>query len=83
MADKKRIRTRGKVPMSKYFQELKKGDRVSVIIEDSVQPRFPERIQGRTGVIEGKRGRSYIVGIQMMDMKKQFVLAPVHLKKLA
>jgi len=78
MARKKKIRTKGKIRLSRYFQEFKKGDFVAVVKEPSVQPRFPERLQGRTGTVEGKRGRSCIIKIQ----EKKFLIAPVHLRKI-
>ena len=58
MSKRKKIRTRGKLSLSRYFQELKEGDRVAIAREPSVQSSFPERMQGRTGVVEGKRGKN-------------------------
>ena len=51
MVNRKGIRTRGKLQLSRYFQNLKKGDYVAVLKERSVDSSFPERLQGRTGVI--------------------------------
>ncbi len=82
MVKKKSIRTRGKMPLSKYFQELKEGDFVSVSREWSVNSNFPGRLQGRTGVVEGKRGRAHIVNIKDQDKEKKFLIAPIHLKKI-
>jgi len=39
-------------------------------------------MQGRTGVIEGKRGKCYIVKIKDYAQEKRFIIHPVHLKKL-
>jgi len=82
MSKKKPIRTRGKLQLSKYFQELKEGDSVAVVREDSMQPRFPKRYQGRTGVVEGKRGKAYIVNIKDQNKEKKFLIEPIHLKKM-
>ena len=54
MSKKKSIRTRGKVSLSKYFQEFITGDFVAVVREQSVRSCFPRSLQGRTGVVEGK-----------------------------
>ena len=81
MLKKKKIRTRGKIQLSRYFQNLKEGDKVSVIREPSVSSTFPIRLQGRTGTILGKRGRSYIVEIKEQKKEKKFIIAPIHLKK--
>ncbi len=82
MADRKPIRTRGKIQLSRYFQELKKGDSVAVISEKALQPAFPNRLQGRTGVVQRKIGRSYVVKIKNQNKNKEFIIEPVHLKKI-
>ncbi len=82
MAKRKPIRTRGKIQLSKYFQEFKEGDSVAVTIEQSVNYSFPKRLQGRTGLIEGKRGRAYIVKINDYKKEKRFLIEPIHLKKI-
>lgn len=82
MVRKKKIRKKGKLQLSRYFQELNEGDFVAVVKESSVQAKFPERIQGRTGIIEGKRGRSYIIKIKDQEKEKKFLIAPIHLKKI-
>ena len=82
MVRRKKVRTRGKLQLSRYFQELKEGIRVSVVRERSIEGSFPKRIQGRTGVIEGKRGRTYIVKLKDKDKEKRFLIKPIHLKKI-
>ncbi len=82
MVKRKSIRTRGKIQLSKYFQELKKGDFVSIIKEEAIPFNFPKRFQGRTGSIEGKRGRTYIVKIKDQNKEKKFLIEPIHLKKI-
>lgn len=82
MVRKKKIRTRGKFSLSKFFQKLKEGDKVGITIERSVQPRFPKRIQGKTGIVKEKRGKSYVVSIKDGNKLKEFIIAPLHLKKL-
>jgi len=76
------VRAKGKISLSKYFQEFKEGDFVAVIRERAIPVNFPERLQGRTGVIGGKRGRSYIVNIADASKKKVFLIEPIHLKRI-
>lgn len=83
MSKQKQVRTLGKLRLSRYFQQLNPGDSVSVIRELSVPSIFPIRLQGRTGTVKGKRGRSYIVDIKEMNKTKMFIIAPIHLKKIA
>jgi ribosomal protein L21E len=82
MANKKPIRTRGKIQLSRYFQRFKEGDNVAVIEERAIQNNFPKRLQGRTGTIEGKQGREYIVKIKDQSKDKKFIIGAVHLKKI-
>ncbi|MFQ5531408.1 MAG: 50S ribosomal protein L21e [Candidatus Nanoarchaeia archaeon] len=82
MVKRKLVRTRGKLKLSKWFQELKEGDSVSVVREVSINSNFPKRLQGRTGKIEGKRGKTYIVKIKDQDKEKKFLIQPIHLKKI-
>ena len=82
MSNRKKVRTRGKLQLSKYFQELKKGDSVAVVREPAVQSNFPARLQGRTGLVEGKRGKSYILKINDQNKEKNFLIKAIHLKKI-
>jgi len=82
MIQRKRLRTHGKIKFSNYFQEFKEGDRVAVVRELAVQPKFPKQIQGRSGVVQSKRGNSYIVNIKDLNKEKTYIIHPVHLKKL-
>ncbi len=82
MVRKKSIRTRGKLQLSRYFQKFKEGDHVAVVRERSLTINFPERLQGRTGIVEEKRGKAYIVKIKDQTKPKQFLIEPIHLKKI-
>mgnify|MGYP002725991034 CR=1 FL=1 len=82
MVERKKMREKGKLKFSKYFQKLSKGDYVAVIREVSLRPRFPLRIQGRTGIVEGQRGKAYVVKIKDQNKEKQFLIEPIHLRKI-
>ena len=82
MVNKKPLRTRGKLQLSKYFQIFKEGDKVAVAKERSTTNNFPGRLQGRTGVVSRKQGRSYMVKIKDTDKEKEFLIEPIHLKKI-
>lgn len=83
MTKGKKIRTRGKIQLSRYFQNLKEGDNVSIVRDLSMEFNFPERLQGRTGTIAEKRGRAYVVKIMDHDKEKKFIIEPIHMKKIA
>ena len=80
--NRKSIRSRGKLSLSKYFQKLEEGDNVAVIIESSMQPKFPKKLQGKTGVIESQRGKTFVVKIKDQAKTKKFLIDPIHLKKI-
>ena len=82
MRTRKLHREHGKIKLSLYFQKLKEGDRVAVVGELALQPKFPRQIQGRTGTIIGMRGRAYVVKIKDIKREKTYVIQPAHLKKL-
>ena len=82
MSKKKPVRTKGKLQLSRYFQELAEGTPVAIIREVSLKSNFPKRLQGRTGVIEGRRGKSYIVMVRDQEKEKKFLIDPIHLKKI-
>jgi large subunit ribosomal protein L21e len=78
----KNVRQRGKIQLSEYFKDLKVGDTVAVVNEASIPSSFPQRIIGRTGKVVGARGRSKVVDMLDGNMPKQFIIHPIHLKKL-
>jgi len=82
MVRRKKVRTRGKLQLSRYFQILNIGDSVSIVKERSVKSTFPARIQGRTGTIEEKRGQVYLIKLKDQNKEKRFLVEPIHLKKL-
>ncbi|MBC8435088.1 50S ribosomal protein L21e [archaeon] len=82
MAKTKKIRQRGKISLSDYFRIYKVGDTVAIVKEKSVSSGHPERIVGKTGKIIGSRGRSKIVELNDGKKIKQFIIKPIHLKKI-
>lgn len=82
MVIKKNIRAKGKISLSKYFQELKIGDKVAVKRELSINASYPPRLQGRTGIVSGKKGRIFIIDLNDQEKPKQFLIDAVHLKKI-
>lgn len=79
---KKNIRYRGKVQLSGFFKKYKKGDNVAVVREQATQASFPQRLQGRTGKVERKRGKAYEVKIKDQNKEKKYLIQPIHLKKI-
>lgn len=82
MANKKPVRTRGKLQLSRFFQKFKEGDFVAISREKSIPVNFNKRLQGSTGVVSGKKGRVYIVKVKEGNKEKEILIAPIHLKKI-
>ena len=80
MAKRKSVRERGKIRFSEYFKTLNEGDRVAIVKEKSVANNLPKRVQGRTGIVAGKRGNSYIIKVKDLNKEKEFIVGPIHLK---
>ncbi len=79
---KKSVRSHGKIKLSRYFQKFKEEERVAVIEELALRPKFPKKLRGRSGKITGKRGNSYLVKMNDLNKEKTYIIHPVHLKKL-
>ncbi|MCX6746751.1 MAG: 50S ribosomal protein L21e [Candidatus Pacearchaeota archaeon] len=82
MVNRKSIRTRGKLQLSRYFQELDRGDIVAISREFAVSTSVPKRFQGITGKVESSRGKAYIVKIKDGNKEKRILIEPIHLKKI-
>ncbi|MBD3247650.1 50S ribosomal protein L21e [Candidatus Pacearchaeota archaeon] len=82
MSKRKPVRTRGKLQLSKYFQKFKPGDRVAVVKEPSVRANFSKRLQGQTGIVKERRGKSNVVAIKDRKKPKQHIIKSIHLRKI-
>lgn len=73
---------RGKLSLTRYMQSFNMGDRVHLTLEPSIQKgMYHPRFMGKTGLVMGKRGRCYQVGINDMGKEKTLIVHPVHMKK--
>lgn len=82
MTKQKGFKEKGKIRFSKYFQELKKGDKVSISKECSVASSFPSRIEGKTGEVEEMRGTCAVVKANDYEKEKRYIIHPIHLRKV-
>ncbi len=80
---KKPVRRKGKVSISKYFQDFKINEIVQLVAEPSIQKGmyFP-KFHGRYGTINKKKGKCYEVKIKTQKKEKILIVHPVHLKKI-
>jgi large subunit ribosomal protein L21e len=77
---RKKPRERGKIGLSRILRPYKPGEKVTILIEPSVHKGMPHRrYHGRVGLIQGKRGKSYVVHVEMGKQIKQIIARPEHL----
>jgi large subunit ribosomal protein L21e len=79
----KDLRNRGKISLTKYFQDFKTGDRVMLDAEPAVQTgMYHPRFHSKMGVIVSKAGKCYNVAIKDGDKGKTLIVHPVHLRRM-
>ena len=83
MANSKKIRTKGKFSFTNFFQKFKEGDVVALIKDLDFKAGFPGRMHGRTGTAIKSRGRAYVVKVKDFNKAKEYIVMPIHLKRIA
>ncbi|MFO8133251.1 MAG: 50S ribosomal protein L21e [Thermoplasmatota archaeon] len=79
---RKKPRERGLSPITRALQQFEKGDRVSVVIDPSIQKGMPHRrFHGKTGYVTGRQGNSYTVDVRQGNAVKTVIARPEHLRK--
>lgn len=69
--------------ITKFLQDFQIGQTVALEMEPSSHKGMPyPKFKGAVGKITAKRGRSYIVEINIGDSKKIIVSRPEHLKAI-
>ena len=59
---KKNVKEKGKMSLSRYFQNFNEGERVTLVAEPSIHRGMPyPRFLGKSAVVKIKRGRCYEV----------------------
>ncbi|MFH0808051.1 MAG: 50S ribosomal protein L21e [archaeon] len=79
----KKIRDKGKLKLSSYFQNIDDDARVAIVDERGVRMGFPKRLRGMSGKVKTSRGKFKEVEIKDGGKLKTFIIHPVHLKVLA
>ena len=84
MLKRKKIKEKGKLSLSRMFQELSVGDRVVLNRELSLKSKrtIPKHFHGTIGEVVGKLGKAFIVKFLNGKSYKKLMVMPIHLKKL-
>ncbi len=76
----KRPRERGKIGLSRILRAYQPGEKVTILIEPSVHKGMPHRrYHGRVGVVDSRRGKSYVVSVAIGNQTKKIIARPEHL----
>ncbi|MFH1663401.1 MAG: 50S ribosomal protein L21e [archaeon] len=77
------MKRRERTTVNKMLADIKDGQTVQVNINSRIHAGLPfRRFQGKTGVVSGKRGRSYVIKLRDGNKAKQLIVHPAHLKEL-
>jgi len=82
MLQHKRVRQRGKLSLSRFFQKFEPGEQVAIVRELGLVFGYSKRTQGRTGKVIKKRGSAYEVLVNDLNSPKTYFIKPIHLKKI-
>lgn len=79
----KDVRARGKISVSKYFQQFEEGTQVLLKAEPAVQKgMYPTKYHGKVGKVCSKKGSCYEVEIMDFKKPKRHIIHPIHLRLL-
>ena len=79
----KHSRTKGKISVTRFLQQLKVGDHVALVGEPAYQGGlYKARFHGKIGNVAGPQGNCYRVSIKDGNKSKILIIHPVHLKKV-
>jgi len=77
---RKSIKEKGFLPITRFLQEFKENDIVTLKAFSSYQKgMYHPRFHGRTGKIVGKQGKCYYVELNDGKKSKRILVHPVHL----
>jgi large subunit ribosomal protein L21e len=79
---RKTPRAKGKISLTKYFQDFKIDQRVILNAERGYQKAmYHPRFHGKPATIIGKQGKCYVVEIKDGNKSKSLIVHGVHLKR--
>jgi len=78
----KKVRERGKLPLSRLLIEYNEGEKVIIKIDPAIHKGMPhKRFQGQVATVKAKRGKAYVVVIPQNKIVKTIIALPQHLRK--
>ena len=80
---RQRPRERGKARITRLLEKYEVGDKAAIRIDSRIRGGQPHNtFNGKTGVIVGQQGRSYLLRIRIGGKLKVVVAHPAHLRRM-
>ena len=74
---------KGRIDIRRFMQTFNEGDKVGLKANPSVSSGiYHPRYHGKVGVVKGKKGWCYEVGLCLGKKEKLLIIHPSHLKRL-
>ena len=78
----KKVRERGKLPLTRLLTKYSEGDKVIIKIDPAVHKGMPhKRFQGQVAQVVARRGKAYVLEIPQTKKVKTVIALPQHLRK--
>jgi large subunit ribosomal protein L21e len=78
----KKIREKGRLPLSRLLTKYEEGEKVVINIDPAIHKAMPhKRYQGKVATIVGQRGRAYILEVPQRKTVKTIITTPEHMRK--
>ena len=78
----KKVREKGRLPLSRLLTKYEEGEKVVITIDPGVHKGMPhKRFQGKVADVVGKRGRAYVLEIPQRKTVKTIIATPEHIRK--
>jgi large subunit ribosomal protein L21e len=78
----KKVREKGRLPLSRLLTKYKEGDKVVINVDPGIHKAMPhKRFQGKVATIVGTRGKAYIMEIPQRKTVKTIITTAHHIRK--
>jgi large subunit ribosomal protein L21e len=78
----KRVRNRGKLPLTRLLTKYEEGESVVINIDPGIHKGMPhKRFQGKVAKVVGRRGKAYLLEIPQRKTVKTIIATPEHFMK--
>jgi large subunit ribosomal protein L21e len=80
---RRRKKERSRLNISRVIHQYEEGDRVAIVLDGGQQMGMPHRrFNGRTGFINKRQGKAWVVSVKDGNMQKTVIARPEHLRPL-